>query len=635
MTRALTTDDIRQGNQLPNGRDTRNNDITIFYDTVTGDLSQTPTSRSYQIQDWSAKTFQKDPQLVFSPTDKSKIYRLNTYDNTLGGQVSLPFSSTDFATELVADKWKLISGGRSIETGITYISTLSELDEAISGAVSGDWAIIGDITLDANKTIPADVTLIPRGGIITFGTFDLIGTNTKIAISLNKLFEYDSTGRIAGTWSNDRYTPQTFGARGDNLTDDTASFQACSDAIKQTGGEAIFLIPSGFKYLVDTINLPKDLNSKNLLISGYGATLRTTSQGTIFNRSVADQSEASTIVSEKYRIEGLRFDGPFFAVDPALEAFRAINLEALYSASIVDCSFLDFGTGIDLKFCLNTEIDNPFFENCVDNFKARTGASVWTGATLTNSQSNNCIVNKPTFKGHNSGISHSQAWFRAVSGCRIKDPIFEGGNPEYGVLFNAESSTVVKEFRVENIHLENVPTTAWFEIQNMVNSFFEIDGMYNQVAATILSQGTGAVNNNIFYKQYFNQANNRFNVDTASIVLEGDLPSDIVTNPVYWNGVFPTSIKNDRISKLGLNVFYEIESPNGQISNAAGSVGFIWGTNNAEIIGGGGGIKLTGKILSNQILSATGPVGNITSKIIFYNSNGSLAGFTPIYDAIT
>jgi len=111
MGSQLTTDDIRQGNQLPNGRDTRNNDVSLFYDTVTGNLSQTPISRTFQVQDWIAKTYQKDPQLVFSPTDKSKIYRLNTYDNALGGQVSLPFNSTDFATELAADKWKLISGG--------------------------------------------------------------------------------------------------------------------------------------------------------------------------------------------------------------------------------------------------------------------------------------------------------------------------------------------------------------------------------------------------------------------------------------------------------------------------------------------------------------------------------------------
>lgn len=201
MATNLTSDDIRQGNQLPNGRDTRNDDVCIFYNTITGNLSQTPMTGSYQIQEWVAKIYEKDPQVIIID---NKIYRLNTYDDTFGGQVTVPFTSTDFATEFANDNWRTIGSNLpapiSGDEGKKVIVSDSLDYELAPSTTSSGFYDPDDITITFDGT---DLFLTPGSGSFKFVTnsgdeYEKT-TNDSITITLTDLstyIYYDNNGQL-------------------------------------------------------------------------------------------------------------------------------------------------------------------------------------------------------------------------------------------------------------------------------------------------------------------------------------------------------------------------------------------------------------------------------------------------------
>ncbi len=98
-TQQLTTDNIQQGSQTPSlGRDSKNDDIAMFYDLADKKLKQTPNSTTYQIQNWEAKTYRKDPQFV--------VRNGGTYILI----APVPYVSSDFEAELAAGDWEATGG---------------------------------------------------------------------------------------------------------------------------------------------------------------------------------------------------------------------------------------------------------------------------------------------------------------------------------------------------------------------------------------------------------------------------------------------------------------------------------------------------------------------------------------------
>jgi len=116
--------------------------------------------------------------------------------------------------------YKFLNTLEAITNGYYVVNSLLDFDSLISNASSGVWMIISDITLDANKTIPAGVTLQFRNAKINLGGFTLTGANTKIDAGLSQIF--DTSGIISG-FNVLEYYAEWFGAVGDGVTDDTAS----------------------------------------------------------------------------------------------------------------------------------------------------------------------------------------------------------------------------------------------------------------------------------------------------------------------------------------------------------------------------------------------------------------------------
>lgn len=107
-------------------------------------------------------------------------------------------------------------------SGYSVVTNLTDFDTLISNSTTGTWLILNDFTLDANKTIPAGVTLEFRG-IINLSAYDLQGTNTNINCGIKQIFS--GNGALTGTWADVEFYPQWFGAIADGLSasEDTAA----------------------------------------------------------------------------------------------------------------------------------------------------------------------------------------------------------------------------------------------------------------------------------------------------------------------------------------------------------------------------------------------------------------------------
>ena len=138
-----------------------------------------------------------------------------TYTNAGGLVVNLVDNLTYIAVEDTQTTFSKIEIPVST-LGYNVVTDLTTFDALISGATSGDWLIINDVILDANKVLPANVKLIFRGGIIS-GAFTLTGDETEIDSNIGQIFSTDVL--FTGDWKVDTYFPEWFGA---NLTDDSS-----------------------------------------------------------------------------------------------------------------------------------------------------------------------------------------------------------------------------------------------------------------------------------------------------------------------------------------------------------------------------------------------------------------------------
>ena len=121
--------------------------------------------------------------------------------------------------------YKFLEALQALANGYYVVNSLLDFDSLISNASAGVWMIISDITLDANKTIPAGVTLQFRNAKINLGGFTLTGTNTKIDAGLTQIF--DISANLEGEWNVIESYTEWFGAVGDGIVNDTIPIQSC------------------------------------------------------------------------------------------------------------------------------------------------------------------------------------------------------------------------------------------------------------------------------------------------------------------------------------------------------------------------------------------------------------------------
>tara|TARA_R110000764_G_scaffold239694_1_gene339709 strand:+ start:333 stop:2480 length:2148 start_codon:yes stop_codon:yes gene_type:complete len=192
-----------------------------------------------------------------------------------------------------AGGYKFLEALEALANGYYVVNSLLDFDSLISSASPGVWMVISDITLDANKTIPAGVTLQFRNAKINLGGFTLTGVYTFINSGLNQIF--DVNGTLGGTFKNEEIFPEWFGAIGDGIADDFPAIDKCLDS------SIPVLKCIGTTYLL----------SDRLLIKKFGQIIEGSSQySTTFkindsvNKEVLSTNSFSGIQLHNFRIDG-------------------------------------------------------------------------------------------------------------------------------------------------------------------------------------------------------------------------------------------------------------------------------------------------------------------------------------------
>jgi len=262
-------------------------------------------------------------------------------------------------------------------------------------------------------------------------------------------------------------------------TYDTAAIKYVFKLMETPGYNAVEF-GNGTYWVGSSIELPRfqtGVTVPMFTIRGNGCIVRHTASfiGTTFNRIPPNQSAALNggYIASRFFISGFSFIGT--------GASTAIRLGPSFSSQLSDIEFTEVDYGIRLEFCLNARLTNIMgIPNLYGIYLDYGG--VW-GGNNSDSQCNHTQIRQCRIFNTNTVIA--SMFIRGASGVSIKDSIVEGFSPQYGIYFNSDSSTVVKDFTIENTHVETTCTAAAFYIRAS-DGQYSISKVFNQYAQTLI-----------------------------------------------------------------------------------------------------------------------------------------------------
>lgn len=165
---------------------------------------------------------------------------------------------------------------------------------------------------------------------------------------------------------------------------------------------------------------------------------------TAFRRTPSDNTNANAVIVKLVpRISGCEVQN----------ADVAFDIGGCYGARLDDCAATICGTGFRGTFLLNCEFHNCYATACTDyGFHLRSANGVWSGASVSNSSSNvTRLVACRSWMNDMDGIQFAIEGSDSVllDGC-----ISEGNLCKHDIFFDAQGSTVVKQFYIKHHHFE-------------------------------------------------------------------------------------------------------------------------------------------------------------------------------------
>jgi len=165
-----------------------------------------------------------------------------------------------------------------------------------------------------------------------------------------------------------------------------------------------------------------------------------------------------------------------------------LDLGATYNSSAHDLNLINAQDGILYKFCLMSTIRNCM-SNGIRNKSFSLNIGDWSGSTNSNSQSNHSLIEQCRVFNYGGALSAFEV--RGSSGCMIRQCISEGQKPQYHIFWDALGSTVVKDARIEGVHVESIATVSGIYM-NLSNGYAVLDGVYAQYAQKLFDiKGAG------------------------------------------------------------------------------------------------------------------------------------------------
>lgn len=153
-----------------------------------------------------------------------------------------------------------------------------------------------------------------------------------------------------------------------------------------------------------------------------------------------------------------------------------LDLGATFNSIVENVNVAMAQRGIHFKFCLMSTIRNcmalsinqtPFI---VDN-------GDWSGAGLANAQSNHTLIEQ--CRVFNRDNAYSAFSVIGASGTIIRQCISEGLSPQYHVWWDSKGSTVVKDGKIEGLHIESGSKVAGVK-GKLSSGYFMCTDVYSQ-----------------------------------------------------------------------------------------------------------------------------------------------------------
>lgn len=209
-------------------------------------------------------------------------------------------------------------------------------------------------------------------------------------------------------------------------------------------------------------------------VEGHGFRITVKGEAAL-RRNYTSLSAASQGIDQQLRFRNVEFYGN--------GTNMALSISANYGMRIEGCRFYNFKKAVDLRWCMDTVIDQCFFwENYI-------GISLdwdkFTGGSTSASQSNHGLVQNCKFR--NSAGHFANIQVIACSGTQILHNIFEGDQKggDYDVFFDDAGSSVVKDVLIYGNHVEHQPRIAAFYVK-IADGIANVGGIFSQYDCTLV-----------------------------------------------------------------------------------------------------------------------------------------------------
>jgi len=349
--------------------------------------------------------------------------------------------------------------------GYKIVSNLATLDALITLGLGGDWIVINDLTLDANKTIPSGVTLHFNGGIISLGGFTIIGNNTSIKESSSQIF--DITGSFTGTFEVEKLTPQNFGANVDGVTDDSTYISALLSACNSIKCNAFF--PKG-SYRISNKVSKSSFDGLNIYGEGWDSKIL----GYVVNDNVFEFD-----IFTNCKIDGLHFDTQNTTVGNTWQG-NAVYMNNSINCILSNCfGYANTRSIFSIRNSSWFNINNNYLYNSTT---VSTGDSSQAFAAIyINDESSYHTIESNRIENFGVGVSLQSVILGSnIKYCKVNDNIIKNSY-SYGVLlYRLNAGDLV----TDNIVSNNIIDTVDGAIQNLGdgNSLSFGAGIYLQSA---------------------------------------------------------------------------------------------------------------------------------------------------------
>lgn len=243
---------------------------------------------------------------------------------------------------------------------------------------------------------------------------------------------------------------------------DAAAIRTAFRLMETIGYNAVEFSPMIY-YMDQVGGLPRILSGSlvsdkyQYTIIGNGAQITGLSgfAGSFFDRYPENHTVAATWIGAMFKITDFTFVGNAASGSGQ----TGIRLCATYNSEISNCIFKQIDVGFDLQWSMQAILIRNEGNQCrtADGY-IRFGT--YTGATNSGDQSNVVrVIGHRTFGGGGRyGI-----YISAASNVTIQDWTGEGGGADWGIYFDTNGSTVVKEFAIDNLYGEgNFDSAAVF-----------------------------------------------------------------------------------------------------------------------------------------------------------------------------